>query len=230
MIDVEDGAPAEEDGLWRYRNAPLAPGGNVQVLRAPSGVVSSPAFAGTRIVFAAQGDIWSIPRGCGDGGTPCAFPGDATRLTSGSAADEDPAWTSSSTRIAPPAAAAPPSTPAPAPATTTPAPSTSPTPTPIPAPAADRTAPVVRTGSIAVARGVRVLTLTASEPVTAAGVLQRRVRGRFVRVRTVAVTRRATRLVLRLGRLPRGTYRLRLVLRDAAGNAGTVVRGFRVAR
>jgi hypothetical protein len=61
------------------------------------------AWLGTsRLVFSAEGNLWTIPASCGAGGTPCQFPGDATRLTSdGTAAapDAEPSWTSATATI-----------------------------------------------------------------------------------------------------------------------------------
>jgi hypothetical protein len=216
VLVVEGGAGP---GIWSYPSPQPDPPVTTWVLDAPDGVTSSPVVVGDRIVFAAQGDIWSIPGTCGMGAT-CRFPGDATRLTSGEAADSGPAWTGATTRIAPPAPVPP--TPAPTPPAPTP-----PTPTPTPVPR-DTLAPVVRTLAITVVRGVRTVTVRLGEAARLAGVLQRR-RGRtWVRVRTLATRTLTTRAVLRLGRLPRGRYRVRLVATDAAGNRRTVIRAFAV--
>ncbi len=80
-----------DPGIWVYGagNTACFAGSLRHAVVAPAGVTfSSPRFAGGRIVFEAQGDIWSVPSTC----NTCAFPGAATKLTTGGD-NKDPAWT-----------------------------------------------------------------------------------------------------------------------------------------
>lgn len=114
FADVEGGG---ERGIWTYAaDAAETPGKQFAwALQDPLQTGSDPgdnpfdvtfedvAWLGTsRIVFSAEGNLWTIPASCGAGGTPCQFPGDATRLTNdGTAAapDAEPSWTSSTATI-----------------------------------------------------------------------------------------------------------------------------------
>lgn len=124
LVDAESG---NLPGIWLYdaTNCSATP---TQALSVPSGwAVQSPHItSGDTIVFVAiptsatdQGEVYSIPSSCGQGGTPCSFPADAQQLTSGGGI-YNLAW---STQTLQPVAA-PPSTPPPSntPTTSTPAP------------------------------------------------------------------------------------------------------------
>ncbi len=83
-----------DPGLWVYGAANTAcfAGALRHAVVAPSGVTfASPRFAGSRIIFEAQGELWSVPATC----NTCAFPGAATQLTTGGD-NRDPAWTAGS--------------------------------------------------------------------------------------------------------------------------------------
>jgi hypothetical protein len=104
----------EERGIWTLGPEEAAPSKHfVFALRDPIQLGKSEplktTFSGvswigsSEIVFAAQGDIWTIPAGCGTDGTPCEFPANATQLTS-DGQDGSPSWTSSTQSLVPPAA------------------------------------------------------------------------------------------------------------------------------
>lgn len=123
VVAAEGGTEA---GLWVYGTGPANNGcftGQLrEVLSAPAEVsFSDPRFVGPdKIVFAAQGELWTVPAGC----SGCAFPSAATKLTAGGD-NASPSWTSDPL-------VAPPSPPNPPVAPTSPAPK---------APPRDTTAP-----------------------------------------------------------------------------------------
>lgn len=90
VVVAEDGV---DPGLWVYgaSNTACFSGSVRYAVVAPTSVpFSSPRFTGDgRIIFEAQGEIWSVPATC----NTCAFPAQATQLTTG-ANNYDPAWTS----------------------------------------------------------------------------------------------------------------------------------------
>ena len=99
LVAAETG---QDPGIWTY---PPAEGG--PFIHALNGDVTGVGFMGPandRIVFAAQGDLWTIPANC----TGCTM-GNATRLTS-SGGNSFPSWTSATLK---PAAAQPPQQPQP---------------------------------------------------------------------------------------------------------------------
>jgi hypothetical protein len=68
-------------------------------------------------------------------------------------------------------------------------------------------------------RGKRILTVVASEPAVLDGVLERKRRRGFTRVKELAgPAAPATTIVLALGMRRSGTYRVRYTLTDASGN------------
>jgi len=81
-----------DPGLWVYgaSNTACFSGDLRHAVVAPSGTFfASPRFVGEdRIVFAADGELWTVPGTC----DRCAYPGAATQLTSGGD-NRDPAWT-----------------------------------------------------------------------------------------------------------------------------------------
>lgn len=80
-----------DPGIWVYgaSNTACFAGSLRHAVVAPSGVTfSSPRMTGSRIIFEAQGEVWSVPATC----TTCAFPAAATQLTTGGD-NKDPAWT-----------------------------------------------------------------------------------------------------------------------------------------
>lgn len=88
VVDAEGGL---EPGIWVYAASNTSCAGTSRhAVVAPSGVTfASPRHTGSRILFEAQGEIWSVPASC----TTCAFPSGATQLTSGGD-NHAPAWTS----------------------------------------------------------------------------------------------------------------------------------------
>lgn len=100
IVDAESG---NDPGLWSYPSAcPPANNAYVHALAAPSGTsFDSPRYvAGGKIIFVAipdgahGGDVWSIPVTCGQNGTPCQFPADATQITHTSNDVINVSWTS----------------------------------------------------------------------------------------------------------------------------------------
>lgn len=89
-----------EPGLWMYSSA----GGTCSdslgyILTLPSGsTFSSPHFLGAdRLVFEADGDLWTVPVTCDE----CVFPQDATRLTT-TGDNHEPTWTADPLNVASP--------------------------------------------------------------------------------------------------------------------------------
>ena len=88
-----------EPGIWTYTPIP----GNANPVHVLDGTFGSNigddlSFAGAgneRILFPANGDIWSIPASCT--AATCSFPASATRLTT-SGQNENPSWTSAALR------------------------------------------------------------------------------------------------------------------------------------
>ncbi len=109
LADIEGGG---ERGIWTYAaNDASTPGKSfVWALGDPIQNGSDPGnnpfdvsfsdvswLGNGKVLFSAENNLWTIPASCGSGGTPCAFPQDATQLTtdgSQSAPDTSPAWTS----------------------------------------------------------------------------------------------------------------------------------------
>ncbi|MBI5105429.1 MAG: hypothetical protein HZB46_10710, partial [Solirubrobacterales bacterium] len=89
LVTAEAGA---ERGLWVYGagNAGCGAGSLRHAVVAPDDVAfDSPRFAGPdRIVFEAKGELWSVAASC----DRCAFPAQATQLTTGGD-NHEPAWT-----------------------------------------------------------------------------------------------------------------------------------------
>jgi hypothetical protein len=112
VLDVESG---DQPGIWTYDTSPATPAKVfTRLLADPGSNASNPdishaRYAGNdRVVFSAQGNLWSIPASCTD--ATCSFPASATQLThdDGSATKNlDPTWTSVA-RIEAPAAVPPP--------------------------------------------------------------------------------------------------------------------------
>lgn len=98
IVAAEGGAEA---GLWVYgaANSGCYTGQLRHAVVAPPEVsLSSPRFVGSeRIVFAAQGELWTVPASCNG----CPYPGNATKLTSG-ADNSGPSWTSNPLLVPPP--------------------------------------------------------------------------------------------------------------------------------
>lgn len=103
LVTAEDGT---EPGLWVYAasNSDCYGGSLRHAVVAPSGVTfSSPRFTGDgRLIFDAQGDLWSVPASC----DACDFPSAATQLTTGGQSSE-PAWTTQPLTALPSAPSAP---------------------------------------------------------------------------------------------------------------------------
>jgi hypothetical protein len=102
IVEAEGG---NDPGLWDYPSAcPPASNAYVHALVPPSGTsFQSPRYvAGGRIFFVAiasgqkGGDVWSIPDSCGQNGTPCRFPADATQITHTNGDVLNVGWTSQS--------------------------------------------------------------------------------------------------------------------------------------
>ena len=94
-----------DPGIWVYGagNSACFAGALRHVVVAPADVVfRSPRHTGSRIVFEAQGDLWSVPAGC----STCAFPSDATQLATGGD-NRDPAWTAAALPATSPVVGAP---------------------------------------------------------------------------------------------------------------------------
>lgn len=217
-----------DPGIWVYGagNTACFAGALRHAVVAPAGVAfRSPRHTGARIVFEAQGDLWSVPAGC----TACAFPSGATQLTTGGD-NRDPAWTAAALPATSPVVAVPDGGGAGG------------TATPVPAPGGgavkDTTAPVVRvtvtTRQRILRQGKRiVLKLRASETSTATLTATITVPGRDPKLTTVrrrlpagssvtvrlAVGAKALRAVRRAwARGKRPVAVVRLVVRDVAGN------------
>jgi hypothetical protein len=109
LLMVDPFAP--NDGIYEFAATTAATAGKpvTEVLAQPAGWSFNQArFAGTIIVFDAHrgsgatqtGDIFTIPASCT--AATCSFPASATNLTNDPPADAaDPAWTSTSTALAP---------------------------------------------------------------------------------------------------------------------------------
>lgn len=107
---ILDGEIGPNNGLWSY---PCPAGTSAkQLIAAPATAeLQSPRQNGTgRILFDAiqnvgtdqqTSDVWSIPDTCGQAGTPCQFPADATQITHDGAV-AGVAWTSQTIPVPPP--------------------------------------------------------------------------------------------------------------------------------
>ena len=125
IVDAETGADA---GLWKIAYDLSA---ITQVLPSPPGApFSSPRFAGGRILFVADRNIWAVSTACT--GATCAFPADATQLTTSGDVGAI-GWTASTTPVKALTIAQPPTTTT-TPTTTTPTTTTTTTTTPPVAP------------------------------------------------------------------------------------------------
>lgn len=214
-----------DPGIWVYGagNTACFAGSLRHAVVAPAGVpFSSPRFVGGRIIFEAQGEVWSVPATC----DTCAFPSSATQLTTGGD-NKDPAWTAAA--IATPAfAQAGPGDPGPAtaPGTT------------VPGASVDVTAPALlltatarqrilrqRKSIVLKVRSSEAATLTVTGVVSVPGtdpklktVKRALPAGKAVTVR-IAVSAKALRTIRRAwARRRKAVAVLRIALRDAAGN------------
>jgi hypothetical protein len=91
IVDAEGGADA---GLWAFAyDASVV----THVVQSPAGTpFSSPRFAGARILFVADRDVWSVPATCTQ--ATCSFPASATQLTTSGDVGAI-GWTSSTTPV-----------------------------------------------------------------------------------------------------------------------------------
>lgn len=100
VLDVEGG---DTPGIWTYDTSPATTPGKAftELLADPGSNAAYPDImharfiGGDRVVFSAQGNLWTIPASCT--AATCTFPASATQLThdDGSATqDLDPTWTS----------------------------------------------------------------------------------------------------------------------------------------
>lgn len=236
-----------EAGIWVYAAANTAcfAGSLRHAVVAPSGVsFASPRHTGTRIIFEAQGEIWSVPASC----TTCAFPSGATQLTSGGD-NHAPAWTSAALPAGIPASTG--TTPGTGTGTGTGS-GTSGTPGAgtTPAPARDTTAPVTavtfsskqrilrqRNRIILKVRANETATLTVSGRIAVPGtdpkltkVTKKLPAGKTVVVR-ITLSKKTLRAIRRAwARRAHATAVLALRTRDAAGNTATATKRIALRR
>jgi hypothetical protein len=112
IVDAEGGA---DPGLWSIAyDASVV----THIVQSPAGTpFSSPRFAGARILFVADRNVWSIPATCTQ--ATCSFPASATQLTSSGDVGAI-GWTSSTSPVKALTTAQPPPTNTTTPTTTTP--------------------------------------------------------------------------------------------------------------
>jgi hypothetical protein len=118
FADVEGG---DQRGIWTYDTTAAIPSKKFTwALKDPLQTGADPGnstfdvtfshvgWIGTsKIIFSANDNLWTIPASCGQNGTPCSFPQDATQLTTdGTDQSRNTAssWTSATSSLAPPSA------------------------------------------------------------------------------------------------------------------------------